>query len=112
MITTLEHGVTIPSDAVASIIQKCEVEEKQSESNLLGMVSGLTQVVKTWLHTKILSFSVTGSGSLTLATGTGATSTLSLISGGITNILTFKYMQELGKPSEWTYTGNNFPSAS
>ena len=96
----------------APVVQNCDVEEKQSESNLSGMVSGLTQIVKTWLHSKMFSFSVTGSGDLTLATGTGASSSLSLIASGITNILSFKYSQKLGSPSEWTYSGNNYPSAT
>ncbi len=114
MTTTLEHGITIMSDAVGSIIQKCSVEEIQEESDLKGMntATSLTQIVKTWTHSKQFKFSANGSGDLTLATGTGATSTFSLFSGGINNILSFKYDQELGKPSNWSYSGNNKPYAS
>ena len=112
MTTTFEAHVTIHSDAATSIVQNCSVEEKQEEWTLDGMVEDSAEVVKTGTYKKRYVFSVTGSGDLTLATGTAADANLSLISDGITNILSFKYEQALGKPSQWTYSGNAYPSAS
>lgn len=114
MTTTLEHGVTVhdDGDADGAIVQNLDVEETQEESTLSGMVDGRTQIVRAWLHTIKKAFSVTGSGDLTLDTGEDGDAQLSLISGGLTNILSFKYSQSLGNPSQWTYSGNNYPHAA
>jgi hypothetical protein len=112
MITTLEHGVTVHDDAEGAIVQNLDVEEVQEESNLKGMVEGRTQVVRSWLHSIMLKFSVTGSGDLTLETGEDGDAQVSLISGGLTNILSFKLSEKLASPSEWTYSGNNYPHAT
>ncbi len=112
MITILKHGVTIHSAAEGAIIQSLDVDAKVEESNVLGMVSGKTQVVKTFVHTETNEFSVTGKGDLTLVPGTAASANLSSITGGITNILSFKYSQKLSGESEWTYTGKHYPYAA
>lgn len=112
MVTTLEHGITVHDTAEGSIIQSLEVEETQQESNLAGMVDGRTETVRTWTHTKANRFSVVGSGDFTLATGEDGDAQITLISGGVTNILSFKYEQSLGNPSKWTYGGNHHPHAT
>lgn len=112
MITTLEHGITVHDDAEGAVIQNLDVDSKVEESTLSGMVDGTTQVVKTWTHTAKKEFSVTGSGDITLEPGGDVDAQLSLVSGGVTNILSFKYSQKLGEPSQWTYTGNNWPHAA
>lgn len=113
MVTTLEHGVTEHDDAEGSIVQSLDVEATVEESNLSGMVAGVTETVKSWTHTAMNKFSVTGSGDLTLAVGASGDAQLSsLISGGQTNILSFKLSQKLGNPSEWTYSGNHHPHVS
>lgn len=112
MTTILEHGITAHDDAEGAIIQSLDAEEKHEESNLSGMKEGRTEIVRTWAHSQSIAFSVTGSGDLTLATGESGDAKLSgLFSDGVTNILSFKYSQKLGAPSEWTYSGNNYPHA-
>lgn len=113
MITTLQHGVTIHSSAVASVVQSCEVTEKTEVSKVMGMHSdGTTQVKKIFPHTKTNEFSVTGKGDLTLATGGAGTHGLSLISGGLYHIGSMKYTQKLSTESEWSYSGEHFPHAA
>jgi hypothetical protein len=112
MITKLEHGVTVHDDTEGAVIQNLDVENKQEESTLLGMKNGRTQVVDSWTHTEMNTFSVTGSGDLTLETGEGVDANLTLITAGQTNILSFKYSQKLKEPSSWTYSGNNYPHAA
>ena len=112
MITTLEHAVTVHDDAEGAIVQNLSVEETQEESELLGMVGDRTQVVRTWTHTERNKFSVTGSGDLTLDTGENLDPQISLLSGGVANINSFKYEQKLKEPSSWTYAGTHFPHAT
>lgn len=112
MVIPLEHGVTEHGDAEDSIVQNLDVEEKQEESVLPGMVDGRTEIVRTWTHSKMNTFSVTGSGAVTLATGEAGDAQLSLISGGVANILSVKFSQKLKEPSQWTYSGNHYPHAT
>jgi len=109
MITTLEHGVTVHSDAEGSIIQNLDVDHKVDESTLEGMVDGRTQVVRAWQYKERYEFSVTGSGDVTMSASEDADAQITLISGGLTDINSFKYSQKLGAASEWTYSGNNWP---
>ncbi len=111
MITTLVPGITVHDDAEGAIVQELEVENKQEESTLGGMVNGRAQIVRAWTHSEMNTFSVTGSGDLTLTTGEDGDARLSLITGGLTNILSFKYAQKLREASQWTYSGNHYPHA-
>ncbi len=112
MVTLLKHGIFIHDDAAGAIVQAVEVEAKCEESNVSGMVGTKTQIVKTFVHTDTNDFSVTGKGDLTLVPGTGADANISLITGGVTNILSFKYGQKIGDSSEWTYSGKHYPHAA
>jgi hypothetical protein len=112
MVITVQHGVTIHGDAEASVVQQVEFTEKAEVDKTLGMVSGVTQVVKMVSHTKMHEFSVTGKGALTLAVGTAGDPDISYISGGVVHIGAVKLTQKLGTGSEWNYTGEHAPSAS
>lgn len=112
MTTTLEDGITVHDDAEGSVIQNLDVENKQDETTLKGMVDGRAQVVRSWTHSEMNTFSVTGSGDLTLATGEDGDPQISLLSGGVANILSFKYSQQLTAASQWTYSGNHYPHAT
>jgi hypothetical protein len=111
MTTTFAPGITVHSDAEGSIVQSVDCEEKQSEWTVEGMVSDVVQIVKSGTYKLMYAFSVVGCGDLTLATGSAADAKITLFSGGITNILSFKLAQKLG-PSQWTYSGNNYPHAA
>ena len=113
MVTTLEHGVTAHDDTEGAIIQSLDIEEKVEESNLLGMVNGRTEIVRSWTHSKTNVFNVVGSGDLTLVVGENKDARLGeFISGGVANILSFKYSQKIPDPSQWSYSGNHYPHAS
>ena len=111
MTTEFAPGITVQSEAEGSIVQSVDVEEKQSEWTVEGMVEGSAEIVKTGTNKKMYTFSVVGCGDLTLATGSAADAKITLIDGGVTNILSFKLAQKLG-PSQWTYGGNNYPHAA
>jgi hypothetical protein len=113
MITTLEApGITIHGDAEASFIQKAEVDNTTEVDKVLTTIDGKTQIGRVFDHTEVNKFSVTGKGDLTLASGVGGDPDLTLITGGQVHIASFKYSQELGKSSEWTYAGEHYPHAS
>ena len=118
MITTLTHGISSMIDnAEGAIVQSADIEAKTEESTVSGMVSGKTQIVKTFDHTLTNEFSVSGKGDLTLVPATSATVanshfSSSFITGGKITIRSFKYMQKIGEPSEWSYNGTHYPSAS
>ena len=118
MVTTLTHGISsMISNAEGAIVQTAEIEEKVEETTVSGMVSGKTQIVKTFDHTKTNEFSVTGKGDLTLVTGTSATVSnsnfsSSFITGGKITLRSFKYSQKIGEASEWSYQGTHYPNAS
>ena len=118
MVTTLTHGISSMIDnAEAAIIQSAEITEKTDKSTLLGMVSGKAQTVKVFDFNKTNAFNVKGSGDLTLAVGVSGTVSGShfssgFITGGKIIIEQFRYMQDVAKPSEWSYEGEHYPSAS
>lgn len=118
MVTTLQHGISSMIDnAEGAIIQSADIEAKLQESNVSGMVSGRTEVVKTFVHTATNEFNVSGKGDLTLVPSTSATVSIShfsssFITGGKVTIPSFKYSQKIGEPSDWSYKGTHYPSAS
>ncbi len=113
MITTLTPpGITIHDDAEASFIQKAEVENTSEVDKVLTTIDGKTQVGKMFDHTEMNKFSVTGKGALTMESGIGGDPQLTLITGGIVFIASFKYTQQLSGSSEWSYSGEHAPHAA
>ena len=118
MVTTLTHGISSMIDnAEAAIVQSAEIEAKVEETTVSGMVSGKTQIVKTFDHTATNDFQVSGKGDLTLVPQTSATVSNShfssgFITGGKITIRSFKYKQAIGEASDWSYSGTHYPSAS
>lgn len=118
MVTALTHGISSMIDnAEGAIVQSAEITAKVEESTVSGMVSGKTQIVKTFDHTATNEFSVSGKGDLTLVPGTTATVANShfssaFITGGKITIPEFKYSQKIGEPSEWNYSGKHYPFAA
>ena len=118
MVTTLTHGISSMMDnAEGAIVQSAEIEAKAEETTVSGMVSGKTQIVKTFDHTLTNEFSVTGKGDLTLVPGVqSAVGNSHFSSGFITGGKVFingpKYMQKIGEASEWSYNGRHYPNAA
>lgn len=112
MVTTLEHGITVHGDAEGAIVQAVEVTAKKEENTVSGMVSGKTQIVKSFEHTETNEFSVTGKGDFTFVPGLAADPDITLITGGITFVADFKYGQKIGETSEWSYNGRHYPHGS
>lgn len=112
MVITVVHGPANHSAADTAVVQSLEITEQAEVDKTLGLVSGVTQVVKAVSHTKTNKFSVTGKGAITLAVGIGGTHNLALITGGLVHIGSVKLSQKLGTSSEWTYEGEHFPSAA
>ena len=112
MITTLEHGITIHTAAEGAIVQSVEVTAKKEENTVSGMVDGVTQIVKTFEHSEMNEFSVSGKGDLTLTPGVGADPDISTLTGGVIFIGEFKYSQKIGETSEWSYSGKHYPHAA
>lgn len=114
MVTLLKEGITIHTAAEGNIIQSAEVENTKEKSTVLGMkgTPAKTQVVKVFDHTEINKFSVTGKGDLTMLTGVGVDPLLTLITGGIVIVESFKYTQKIGEPSDWGYSGEHYPYAA
>ena len=118
MVTALIHGISSMIDnAEGAIVQSAEITAKVEESTVSGMVQGKTQIVKTFVHTEVNEFSVSGKGDLTLVPQTSATVSnahfsSSFISGGKITIPEFKYAQKIGDTSEWSYSGKHYPYAA
>lgn len=112
MVITVVHGPANHAAADTAVVQSLEITEKAEVDQTLGLVSGVTQVVKAISHTKMNEFSVTGKGAITLAVGIGGTHNLALISGGLVHIDSVKLTQKLGTSAEWTYAGKHYPSAA
>ena len=118
MVTTLTHGISSMIDnAEGAIVQSAEIEAKVEQNEVSGMVSGVTEIVKTFTHTHTNEFSVTGKGDLTVVPQTSATVSIahfssSFITGGKVTIRSFKYSQKIGETSDWSYSGRHAPYAS
>lgn len=118
MVTALTHGISSMIDnAEGAIVQSAEITEKTEKSLVSGMVSGVTQIVKVFSHTKTKPFSVSGKGDLTLVTGKSTTVSdahfsAAFISGGLIHLDEIKYSQKIGEPSDWSYQGEHYPSAA
>lgn len=105
MATDVHIGITLHAGALT---QEVEVTYR-SEKKILKDSVGVDARIKGINPTK--AFSVKGHGSLTASVGTGSSSGIFTISGGVTFIDEIKVTEKNDDWDGWSYSGTHHPNA-
>ncbi|MEQ1862640.1 MAG: hypothetical protein ABMA13_22195 [Chthoniobacteraceae bacterium] len=108
MTFAIHHGVTYHT---GTAVQSVERKFTQERSDVLGMVDGRTEIIKSFGHTSKGEGTVTGKGDITVSPGF-AESNVAGFTGGKTHIGEVGDKETLGTEAEWTFSFTHLPHAS